>query len=270
MADRAVTKHPMISAVHLESICELIADTSEGLTGSEITKILADCSLIDHTPTGLNKRSRLYNAFVLFQNNNQCSNGILKFLSQAMNPARYFNKDEIFQYRLNELNKRLSFIGLEITKEAKYRQVAAATTLTEAQERASHYKQKLELRNVHLEVFKYCNEELVKENYFHSVFEAVKSIAQRLRNLTGVHADGNPLADVVFSTTNPLLRINPLQTDTERSEHLGLSNTIKGLFGLIRNPTAHTPKIKFVITESEALDIMTIVSFVHKKLDKSF
>jgi len=66
------------------------------------------------------------------------------------------------------------------------------------------------------------------------------------------------------------LKINPLQTDTDRSEHLGLANIIKGLFGLIRNPTAHTPKIKFVIDEAEALDIMTTVSFVHKRLDKAF
>lgn len=269
MDNKSANKQPMISAIHLESICDLIADTNDGLTGTEITKILADCSLTDHSP-GLNKKSRLYNAFIHYQNTRQCSNGILNFLSQALNPAKYLNKDEAFNFRLNELNKRLSFIGLELTREAKYRMVTAATTLTEAQERASHYKYKLEQRNVHKEVIKYCNEELVKENYFHSVFEGVKSVAQRIRDLTGVHADGNPLVDVVFSTSNPLLRINPLQTDTDRNEHLGLSNMIKGLFGLIRNPTAHTPKIRFVITENEALDIMTIVSFVHKKLDKSF
>jgi uncharacterized protein (TIGR02391 family) len=56
----------------------------------------------------------------------------------------------------------------------------------------------------------------VKENYFHSVFEDVKSVAQRLKDLTGVHADGNALVNVVFSTVNPLLKINPLLTDTER------------------------------------------------------
>lgn len=269
MSPKPVTKQPPISAVHLESICAMIADTNEGLTGSEITKLLADSLLKDPSPE-LNKRSRLYNAFADHQNANQCSNGILKFIGQAMNPARYLGKDELFNYRINELNKRLSFIGLEITREAKYRTVTAAKTLTDAQERASHYKYKLELRNVHPEIIKYCNEELVKENYFHSVFEGVKSIAQRLRDLTGVHADGNPLADIVFSTSNPLLKINPLITDSERSEHLGLANIIKGLFGLIRNPTAHTPKIKFVIDEAEALDIMTTVSFVHKKLDKAF
>jgi len=269
MNSKAVTRHPFISEIHLESICALIAETNDGLTGSEISKILADCSLKDPSPN-LNKRNRLYNAFAEYQNEKQCSNGVLKFLSQAMNPARYFNKEELFNYRLNELNKRLSFIGLELTREAKYRPVQVAKTLTEAQERASHYKYKLEQRKVHSEVFKYCNEELVKENYFHSVFEGVKSVAQRLRDLTGVYADGNQLAEVVFAVNQPLLKINPLMTDTDKSEHIGLSNMIKGLFGLIRNPTAHEPKIKFVVTEQEALDIMTMVSFIHTKLDKSF
>src|SRR5699024_2499659 len=104
-------------------------------------------------------------------------------------------------------------------------------------------------------------------NYFHSVFEATKSIADRLRTMTGLYADGNALAETAFSTSNPLIRINFLKTDTQRSEHLGLCNLIKGIFGLIRNPTAHQPKIKFVITEEEALDILNTISYIHKKID---
>jgi hypothetical protein len=45
-------------------------------------------------------------------------------------------------------------------------------------------------------------------------------------------------------------------------------NLIKGLFGLIRNPTAHEPKIKFIIEEDEALDLMILISYAHKRLDK--
>ena len=71
-----------------------------------------------------------------------------------------------------------------------------------------------------------------------------------------------------FSTNNPLIRINLLRNDTERSEHLGLMNLIKGLFGVIRNPIAHEPKVKFIIEEDEALDLMTMISYIHKRLDK--
>ena len=77
----------------------------------------------------------------------------------------------------------------------------------------------------------------------------------------------NVLVDTIFSTDNPLIRINSLSNQTERSEHIGLSNLIKGVFGLIRNPTAHDPKIKFSINEEEALDILTTISYIHKRLD---
>ncbi len=107
------------------------------------------------------------------------------------------------------------------------------------------------------------------ENYFHSVFEATKSVADKLRKLTGLYADGVELVEVAFSTKNPLIKVNLLQDDTHRSEHIGLANLIKGLFGLIRNPTAHAPKIKFVIYEAEALDIISTITLIHKKLDKS-
>jgi uncharacterized protein (TIGR02391 family) len=246
----------------------VIADTTNGLTGTEIGKILGDSKIKDTDPA-MTKWKRLYNAFVNIQNKQQCSNSILNFLHQAMHPSRYIGKNEIFQSRRHELNKLLSFIGTEMTDKAIFRDVAKASTISEAEQRASHFKFKLENRNVHQEIFKYCNAELLNENYFHSVFEAVKSVADRIRNMTGYHADGNALIDAVFSTANPQIRINQLRNDTERSEHLGLANMTKGLFGIIRNPTAHEPKIKFVIEEDEALDLMTTVSYVHKRLDRA-
>lgn len=246
----------------------MIAATDDGLTGTEIGKILADCRINDTHPN-ITKWKRLYNAFAESQNQHQCSNQILVFLSHALQPARYFGKEQLFTSRLHELNKRLSFIGMELTEKATYRAVTKTTTLTEAQQRASKFKQKLEVHNVHPEIIKYCDPELLAENYFHSVFEAVKSIADRLRGMTGLYADGVELVNVSFSINSPLVRINLLRTDTDKSEHQGLANVMRGLFGLIRNPTAHTPKIKFPIDEEEALDIMAVISLVHKRLDKT-
>ncbi|HVT84285.1 MAG TPA: TIGR02391 family protein [Chitinophagaceae bacterium] len=265
---KEVTKRPIIAPFYLEGICKVIADTTSGLTGTEIGKILADCGIKDVDPL-ITKWKRLYNAFVEIQNRQKCSNAVLNFLHQAMHPSRYIGKNAIFQSRRHDLNKQLSFIGTEITERGTFREVEKTTTISEAEERASHFKYKLTNRIVHEEIFKYCNSELLVENYFHSVFEAVKSVADRIRNMTGYQADGNVLIDAVFSTSNPQIRINQLRNDTERSEHLGLANMIKGLFGIIRNPTAHEPKIKFVIEEEEALDLMTTVSYIHKRLDKA-
>lgn len=259
---------PIIEPYYLESICQTIASTTDGLTGAEIGKILIDCRIIDTDPS-MTKWKRLYNAFVNWQNQNRCSDHILNFIKHAFQPVRYLGKEELFEYRRHEVNKRLSFIGVEVTERGTLRQIAQSSTISEAEARANHFKYKLLNNNAHPDIIKYCNPELLAENYFHSVFEGVKSVAERLRAMTGLYADGNSLVDIAFSTTNPLIRINLLQNDTHRSEHIGLSNLIKGLFGIVRNPTAHIPKIKFVIEENEALDIMTTISFVHKKLDKA-
>jgi uncharacterized protein (TIGR02391 family) len=260
-------KRPALQPFILEAICQTIAHTNDGLSGTEIGKILGDCGIKDTDPS-LTKWKRLYNAFIKWQNDNQCSNHILKFIQEALRPVRYIGKEEVFQMRRNEINKRLSFIGIEITETGLYKNVDKSTTISEAEKRASHFKYKLTSRSVHAEIMKYCIAELLVENYFHSVFEGIKSIADRIRNMTGLYADGNALIDTSFSTTNPMIRINGLINDTERSEHIGLSNMIKGLFGLIRNPTAHEPKIKFLIEEDEALDVMTTISYIHKRLDK--
>lgn len=263
----ATIKRPIFEAHILEGICRTIGDTSTGLTGSEIGQLLLNANISDIDPQNTKWR-RLYNAFADWQNRCQCSNHILKFIQDALQPVRYLGREEVFHDRRIEINKRLSFIGTELTESGIYREVDKASTISEAEERANRLKHKLESRNVHATIMDYCKAELLVENYFHSVFEATKSIADRLRGMTGLYADGNNLVEVAFSTTNPLVRVNLLQTDTDRSEHLGLCNLIKGIFGLIRNPTAHEPKIKFVIVEDEALDILNTISFIHKRLDK--
>lgn len=263
-----MARRPIIFPHQLESICKVVADTDQGLTGPEIQRILQVSNITDVSP-GLTKWKRLFNALATWQNQHHCSDHLLTFLKLSLQPIRFLGKEDLFEARRHEVNKRLGFIGVEISKQGTLREVGKTSTITEAEERASVFKYKLETRNVHLQVFVYCNPELLAENYFHAVFEAVKSIADRMRTMTGLYADGNQLADAAFSTQGPLIRINHLTNDTQRSEHIGLCNMIKGLFGTIRNPTAHTPKIKFVIDEQDALEIMSIVSFVHRKLDKA-
>jgi uncharacterized protein (TIGR02391 family) len=261
-------KRPMFEAHILEGLCRTIGDTTDGLTGAEIGQILLNSNIPDIDPQNTKWR-RLYSAFADWQNYHQCSNHILRFVQDALQPVRYIGKEEIFHNRRLEVNKRLAFIGTELTEQGKFRLVEKATTIAEAEQRASRLKHKLENRNVHSAIFKYCKAELLVENYFHSVFEATKSIADRLRAMTGLYADGNALAETIFSTSNPLVKINHLKTDTDRSEHIGLCNLIKGIFGLIRNSTAHEPKIKFEIIEEEALDIFNTISYIHKRLDKA-
>ena len=65
----------------------------------------------------------------------------------------------------------------------------------------------------------------------------------------------------------PFLALNSLQTDTERDEQKGLMNLIKGMFGAFRNVTALAPKTSWTVTEQDALDLLTIASLIHRRLD---
>jgi uncharacterized protein (TIGR02391 family) len=65
----------------------------------------------------------------------------------------------------------------------------------------------------------------------------------------------------------PFLAFNALQSETERSEHTGLMNLMKGMFGAFRNVTAHAPKVTWPISEDDALDLLTIASLLHRRLD---
>jgi uncharacterized protein (TIGR02391 family) len=252
----------------LEGLAKILADTGQGLTGTELSKFIPEAGLIDVDPSNT-KWKRLYNSFADYQNRNRNSNLILRFINLSLKPSRFIGQNDKFETIRAELNKRLSFIGLQLNENGIFNNVVVAKTITEAEQRVNRFKSKLENRNIHSKIYEYCNSELITENYFHSVFEAVKSIAEEIRQKTNLTLDGAELIDKALSVTNPLIKINSLKTETEQSEQKGFSNLIKGVFGMFRNTTAHAPKVVWKITEDEALDIMTTISLIHKKLNKN-
>jgi len=258
-------KFPYIESNVLESICKIVGAT---LTNSEIDKYLADCGLRNVEPIGT-KWKRLYNSFVEHQNRTQISNGILKFIQTSIHPTRFISDKDAFEDSRSELNKIFSFIELELAENGKFRNATKAYTITDAEQRATSLLSKLKDRKVHTDILKFCKAELLVNNYFHAVFESTKSVADKIRELSGETSDGSELVDSTFSIKNPILIINNLQTETEKSEHKGFANLLKGFFGMFRNTTAHEPKVKWIIKEQDALDVMSLASFFHRKLDES-
>ena len=259
-------------AQHLTSIAKILGETSEGLKGSEIEYLLQDCKIPDVSPE-MTKWKRIFNAFVTFQNEIKFGNHVVVFINKAMNPVQYTHTPEKFATRRDHLNTVLSFSGLYIGDDGKVRWSKKAQNLDEAIARASRLHSALLTRKVHEDVLKFCKSELLQENYFHAVFEAMKSIASKTRNLSGLTTDGAPLIEQAFSlgkNCTPILAINPLNTETEKGEQRGFVNLLIGLFGTIRNPTAHTPKIEWDMSEQDTLDILTTLSLVHRKLDKAY
>ena len=254
----------------LESVAKILGHTSEGFTGSEISKHLHECSIDDLDPTGT-KWKRLFAALSNKQTQDRCANNIVAFIQHVMHPARHYDKLDWFTDTKYKLNNVLSFEGLLLGEDGQVVLSKKATTINEAAARASRLKEKLVLRNVHPDVLRFCREELLVDNYFHAVFEATKSVAEKIRNKTGLTSDGSSLVDAAFAFKSnvPHLALNSLQTESEKSEQRGFMNLLKGLFGTFRNITAHAPKITWPIEELDALDILSMVSLIHRRLDRA-
>jgi hypothetical protein len=209
-------------AERLEAISKVLADTTEGLTGSEIDHLLRNSNIQNPTPD-MTKWKRLYNAFVEFQNEHQVGNHVIVFIHKAMDPARYVGEPAVFRSRKDRLNSVLAFCGFTLGDNGKLRPTDAATTIDQALERANRLHAALTQRSVHADVLKFCQAELLQENYFHAVFEAMKSITAKIRSLTGLTGDGCDLVHDAFGQKHgdPLLAINPFQTQTQKASRTG-------------------------------------------------
>lgn len=260
--------YPKFNEETLRALCAVVGDTENGLTGSQIGKFLSSSKIPDLAPT-ITKKDRLFEALKNKQTADGCSNNIFHFIMKVMSPVNFVKNQDYFETFRNEINTVLLFEGYEVNKSGKIQSVKKVTSLTESQKRANNLEYELKNRKVHNAVLKYCRPELLQKNYFHAVLEAVKGIASRIRDMTNLNSDGANLVNESFKTSDPYIIINNMTSATEISEQKGFINLLTGTFGMFRNVTAHAAKIEWTIEEEEAFDLLTLVSLIHKKLDKA-
>jgi len=258
-----------INGSKLEAICKVLADTELGLTGSEIGNLLAQLRINDPDP-GMTKWKRLFNALSAKQNTEGHGRTICHFIEAAMDPVRFSRDSVRFEERRDALNEVIAFLGYSLGKDGKLSKGSIASTLSEAKKRSNRLRTELQRRGVHSDVLMVCQERILEHDYFYAVLEASKSIAEKTRQKSGLTKDGAALVDQAFGIPNggyPVLAFNSLRTESEISEQRGLANLMKGLFGAFRNPTAHQPEHIWPIKEQDALDLLTIASLIHRRLD---
>lgn len=252
---------PLSEAI-ITSLAQVLGECG---TGSDITRVLKDRGLVDNSGESTKWR-RLYWVFMRTQREGGSADRVLGFVKAYMAPARFVGRSEAFEEQRADLNAVLILAGLQLGADGKLRRTEPAKTLDEAERRVRTIESKFKGRRIHSEVIKYCRADLMRDDYFDAVFEASKGLAQRIREMSGVHLDGAALVDAVFAIDRPVLALNSLQTETERSEHKGFAALLKGCFGAIRNPLAHEPKILWD-GEDDAADYFSLISLLHRRLD---
>lgn len=102
-------------------------------------------------------------------------------------------------------------------------------------------------------------------HYANAVEDAVKALNALVRLNSGVEdRDGVSLMEFVFSVKNPVLKFNPLSTDSDREEQKGFMMMFCGAVSGLRNPRAHT-----IITDDaeRALEFIGFISLLAKLCD---
>jgi uncharacterized protein (TIGR02391 family) len=124
-------------------------------------------------------------------------------------------------------------------------------------------------RNFHGEVIKNSKKLFLQENYFHAVFEAAKAYNNDVKIKAKNEKNGQPLMMDVWASSNGVLKITPCITQTDKDYQDGIKFISSGIMSAIRNPTAHEPAITWPINKQDCLDILSLISFLYRQLDKA-
>lgn len=255
----------------LEHVANAIADIDPEITGSVIHRMLLQSQIEDISANEqfMAKRKKLFNAFADYQNKNKCANNIVVFIQNILSPQRYVDNQEMFNKVKAEVNKQLAFEGLHIDESNQIVAVEKASKISDVQIKVDGLKARLVEQGAHQLVFSYCSAELLANNYFHSVLESSKGLVKRIQDLAGVTYDGQNLMERVFKDDEPILIINNYQSKSEKDEHRGFRNLLIGIVAMFRNPASHELKVEWNMSEQDALDILAMISYCHRRLDNA-
>lgn len=260
-----------IDNICIEKITRILGEL---VTGTDITNILAKNRWKDHdTETGVRaistKRKRLEASMIHEINTKNSTQPFFRLIEEIMNPVEFANAKDTWYTNLENINFILRFYGYELTDGGKVQSTTTTKTYTEGLERSTNLLDKLKSQGVHENIIKYCTPELLKENYFHAILEASKSVFDRIRIMTNSSLDGNTLINEAFVVKRPsiIIKGNLLSNDNEKSLYLGLKSLLNTICYLYRNPTAHSPKLFNEKNESDALTAFMLISLAHHQLD---
>ncbi|MDZ7752320.1 MAG: TIGR02391 family protein [Gammaproteobacteria bacterium] len=258
-----MAKVPCFPEGQVEALARALGECG---SGTDISPVFQNRGLADNSSEST-KRRRLYWLFLDCQNRSGCANQVIDVIRAFLTPARFVGRSEAFGAHRQNLNMILAFSGLDYGSDEQFRKVDPATTIDEAERRVRTIRAKFQGRRMHPEVVKYCRSELLQDNYFHAVFEATKGLAQRVRDMTRNPGGRHPSDRSGVAAERPMLAMNTLQTETEKSEHKGFAALLKECIAAVRNPLAHEPKILWE-GEDDAADYLSLISLLHRKLDQ--
>lgn len=77
------------------------------------------------------------------------------------------------------------------------------------------------------------------DNYTGAILDSIFKLTDTIRNKTGLEGDGASLIGQAFGGDNPRIKLNKMQTDSEKDMQRGIQEILRGIYTAIRNPRSH-------------------------------
>lgn len=102
--------------------------------------------------------------------------------------------------------------------------------------------------------------------YAAAISDAFYFLSDLVRSKSGLDSDGAALIGAAFGGDKPVIKVNPFQTETEKSEQKGIEQVLRGLYLGFRNPRSHEKRTDTVET---ADSVISFISFLSGLIDRS-
>lgn len=96
----------------------------------------------------------------------------------------------------------------------------------------------------------------VSQAWSNAILDSVHYLSEAVRAKTGLQSDGTALAGQALGSKSPKLRLNRLETESEKSIQAEMEQLFRGLYQAIRNPRSHER------TEDNQADADALILFV--------
>ena len=246
----------------LETLAQIIGDY---YSGSEITRLFSRSGYGDIVHDGSTKWRFVNNALLNLQKQGVGSpNHVLKVIQTACNPQGWINQREKYESLLNAINEVLSFYGLQVKDDGSLIQTSERSSTVQRSKSSDEIA--FDSRNFHPQIALHGRSHFCRGSYFHAVFECCKSFDSIVGKNTGIGKSGQPLMSESMSLNGPL-KFNSQQNQSERDEQQGVMYLCMGLMNAIRNPQAHEPELSWPMSREDALDVLSLISFLFRKIE---
>lgn len=248
----------------LEQISKIIGNR---YTGSQITIFFEKCGFPQYAHDGKSTKWRFVNNVLhQLQDKPDGFSNILEIVKNLCNPEEFYENAEQHKEIIESINKVLERYGFSVNEKGEI------ITLQEKQavpnEKEDEDATLFTIRNFHQEVVEHSEDLFIKGNYFHAVFESCKAFDKYVKEKSGIGKHGADLMSNALSLTKGPLKLNKQTTETEKNEQEGLMYLCMGLMKAIRNPESHEPQLDWDISREDALDILSLISFLYRQIDR--